>query len=64
MNTVAVHRADAVAVAIGGESGIVAAFARGALQRLDVRLDWLGMDAAEKRVARCREFHRTPRRAV
>ena len=38
------------------KSGVVAAFAHGFLQRRDVRLDGLGIDAAKKRIARAANF--------
>src|SRR5580693_7444252 len=53
---VAIDRADAVAVTVGGESDIVFAGEDGFAERIDVRLDGFGMRAAEKRVARAADF--------
>ena len=53
---VAIHGADAVAVAVGGKAGVVAARAHRVAQRFDVRLDRLGIDAAEQRIARAANF--------
>jgi len=53
---VAVDCADAIAVAIGGEADIVFAREDGFSERVDVRLDGLGMSAAEKRIARAANF--------
>ena len=52
----AIHRADAVAVAIGAESGVVAAGEHGAAQGLNVRLDRFWIRAAEERIARAANF--------
>src|SRR5580704_15994089 len=53
---VAIDRADAVADTVGGESDIVFAGEDGCAERIDVRLDRLGMRAAEKRIARAANF--------
>ena len=53
---VAVHRADAVAVAIRAQPGVILAGEHRAAQRLDVRLDGLGIDAAKQRIARAANF--------
>src|SRR5258707_3094648 len=52
----AVNRANAVAVAISAEARIVFPREHSMAQRFDVRLDWLGMNAAEARVARSADF--------
>src|SRR5215467_10553385 len=48
----AVDRADAVAVAIGAETGVIFPGKHGLAQRLNVWLDGLRMHAPEPRVAR------------
>ena len=53
---VAIDGADAVAVAVGAEAGVVFSGAHGLAQRVDVRLDGFGMDAAEARIARAANF--------
>src|SRR5580704_3788778 len=53
---VAVHRADAVGIAIQREASVELAFDHGALQRGDVRFNRLGIYATEKRIARAANF--------
>src|SRR5579872_1621518 len=53
---VAIDRANAVAVAVGGEANVVFAAQHGLPQRIDVRLDRLRMRAAKKRIARPSDF--------
>ncbi len=55
---VAVDRADAVRVAIEREACVIAAIDHRPTQRLNVRLDRLGIHAAEKRIARAANFGR------
>ncbi len=53
---VAVDGADAVAVAIGAQAGVVFSGKHGLPQRFDMRLDRLRMHAAETRIARAANF--------
>ena len=51
-----VDGADAVGVAVEREARVVAAFEHGAAQGFHVRLDRLGINAAEQRIARAANF--------
>src|SRR5580704_2922771 len=48
---VGMHGSNAIAISIGGKSGIVAAAENGFAQCGDVRLDGFRVDAAEERIA-------------
>ena len=54
--SVAVDSAHAVRVAVGGEAGVVSAFDDRLAKAGDVGLDWLGVEAGEKRVALAVDF--------
>src|SRR5579871_3907906 len=53
---IAIHGADAVPIAIGGKAGGVLTAAQRLPQRGHVRLDRLGVDAAEQRIMRAANF--------
>src|SRR5271169_5232806 len=53
---VAVDGADAVAVAVSAEAGVIFAGENSLTQRVDVGLDGLGVDAAEARVSSAANF--------
>src|SRR5690242_21709067 len=49
-SAVGVHGADAVAISIGGKTGVIAAAANGLSQGRDMGFDRFGIDSAEKRI--------------
>ena len=53
---IAIDRADAIAVAISAEAGIIFSGAHRLTQRIDVRLDGFRMYARKSRVARAANF--------
>jgi hypothetical protein len=50
------HGSDAIAISIGGESGIVSAAENGFAQCCDVGLDGFRVDAAKERIAGAANF--------